>query len=170
MAISETEPTQQRVSSELEGRVALVTGGTRGIGEAISRRLAAHGATVAAGYSSNHDRAARLQTELTAAGLDISVHAGDVGSADDCRRTVHEVIDRHGRLDILVNNAGITADRTALKMGDDDWHNVLAVNLSGASSNPPSPSSAGSTSSSTTPGDGCRARSWRRANATSRPP
>jgi acetoacetyl-CoA reductase/3-oxoacyl-[acyl-carrier protein] reductase len=132
VAISETEQMQERVGGELEGRVALVTGGTRGIGAAISRRLASHGATVAAGYGSNRDRAEQLQTELAAAGFPISVHAGDVGSAGHCRRTVQEVIDRHGRLDILVNNAGITADRTALKMSDDDWNNVLAVNLSGA--------------------------------------
>ena len=132
MAISETEQTLLRTGSELHGRVALVTGGTRGIGAAISRSLASHGATVAAGYGHNHDRAAQLQTDLARAGIAISIHRGDVGSPADCRRTVQEVIDRHGRLDILVNNAGITADRSILKMGEQDWHDVLAVNLSGA--------------------------------------
>jgi acetoacetyl-CoA reductase/3-oxoacyl-[acyl-carrier protein] reductase len=62
----------------------------------------------------------------------MSIHVGDIGSAEDCRRTVQDVIDQHGRLDILVNNAGITADRMTLKMGDDEWHKVLSVNLSGA--------------------------------------
>jgi NAD(P)-dependent dehydrogenase (short-subunit alcohol dehydrogenase family) len=118
--------------SELKGRVALVTGGTRGIGEAISRALAAHGATVAAGYGSNRERAEQLQTELSRDGIPMSIHQSDVSCADECRRTIGEVIERHGRLDILVNNAGITADRTVLKMSDDDWHKVLAVNLSGA--------------------------------------
>jgi acetoacetyl-CoA reductase/3-oxoacyl-[acyl-carrier protein] reductase len=111
----------------LIGRVALVTGGTRGIGAAISRRLAARGAVVAAGFGSDRERAQRFEAESA-----ISVHQGDIGSPEACRRTVHDVIERYGRLDILVNNAGITADRTALKMSDDDWHRVLAVNLSGA--------------------------------------
>jgi 3-oxoacyl-[acyl-carrier protein] reductase len=133
VAITVTEQAYQlEAGRELEGRVALVTGGTRGIGAAISRSLATHGATVAASYGHNHDRAAELQSELTRSGNRISIHAGDVGSAEDCRRTVREVIERHGRLDILINNAGITADRTVFKMGDDDWYNVLAVNLSGA--------------------------------------
>ncbi len=57
----------------------------------------------------------------------MSIHQGDVGSADDCRRTVQEVIDHHGRLDILVNNAGITADHTIFKMTDEDWYKVLAA-------------------------------------------
>jgi NAD(P)-dependent dehydrogenase (short-subunit alcohol dehydrogenase family) len=132
MAISTSEQTQQGAGGEFEGRVAFVTGGTRGIGAAISRSLATQGATVAAGYGSNRDRAAQLQAELARSGAEVSIHAGDVGSAEDCRRTVQEVIDRHGRLDILVNNAGITSDRTVFKMADDDWCRVLAVNLSGA--------------------------------------
>jgi 3-oxoacyl-[acyl-carrier protein] reductase len=135
VAIIETQQTQQAQQErgrDLTGRVALVTGGTRGIGAAISRSLASHGATVAAAYGQNHDRAAQLQAELTRSGTPISVHAGDVGSAEDCRRMVQAVIERHGRLDILVNNAGITADRTVFKMGEDDWHKVLEVNLSGA--------------------------------------
>jgi 3-oxoacyl-[acyl-carrier protein] reductase len=118
--------------AQLKGRVALVTGGTRGIGEAISRSLAAQGAIVAAGYGSNRERAQQLQSELSQEGVAVSIHQSDVGSADECRRIVREVIERHGRLDILVNNAGITADRTVLKMVDDDWYKVLAVNLSGA--------------------------------------
>jgi 3-oxoacyl-[acyl-carrier protein] reductase len=133
VAISQTEQILQRpAGGELSGRVALVTGGTRGIGAAISRSLAGVGATVAAGYGRDHERAARLQTELARSGIPISIHRGDVGSPAECRRTVAEVLERHGRLDILVNNAGITADRSVLKMADEDWHSVLAVNLSGA--------------------------------------
>jgi 3-oxoacyl-[acyl-carrier protein] reductase len=132
VSIIETEQIHEEAGSELTGRVALVTGGTRGIGAAISRSLATHGAIVAAGYGNNHDRAAQLQSELARSGTPISVHRGDVGSPGDCRRIVQEVIDRHGRLDILVNNAGITADRSVFKMSEDDWQHVLAVNLSGA--------------------------------------
>jgi len=131
MAIIETKNAHEMARGPLEGRVAFVTGGTRGIGAAISRSLAEHGATVAAGYGYNHDRAAQMKEELARSGARISIHPGDVGSAEDCRRSIQEVIDEHGRLDILVNNAGITADRTVFKMAEDDWHKVLAVNLSG---------------------------------------
>ena len=119
---------------KLRGRVAFVTGGTRGIGAAISKSLANQGATVAAGYGRNTEHAQKFLGELSAAsdGTEVSVHQGDVGSGDDCRRTIQEVIDLHGRLDILVNNAGITIDKTVAKMTDDDWNKVLAVNLSGA--------------------------------------
>ena len=113
-------------------RVAFVTGGTRGIGAAICRSLASQGATVAAGYSQNEEKAHAFERELKGLGVHASVHQGNIGSADDCRRTVGEVIERHGRLDILVNNAGITIDKTVLKLTDDDWFKVLAVNLSGA--------------------------------------
>jgi len=133
VTITQTEQIQQLTrSGELMGRVALVTGGTRGIGAAITHSLSTAGATVAAGYGHNRDRATELQSELARTGSRISIHRGDVSSAEECRRTVREVIERHGRLDILVNNAGITADRTVAKMGDEDWQNVLAVNLSGA--------------------------------------
>jgi 3-oxoacyl-[acyl-carrier protein] reductase len=131
-AVTDTQPQTHSEGERLDGRVALVTGGTRGIGAAITRRLAAHGASVAAAYGRDHESAQRLQAELAAGVAPISIHMGDVGSAEDCRRTVEEVIDHHGRLDILVNNAGITADRTILKMTDEDWYKVLAVNLAGA--------------------------------------
>jgi NAD(P)-dependent dehydrogenase (short-subunit alcohol dehydrogenase family) len=117
---------------KLEGRVALVTGGNRGIGAAICQSLATQGASVALGYSRNHDQAERFRSELERTGTAASAHQGNVGSPEDCRRVIDEVIQRHGRLDILVNNAGITMDKTALRMVDEEWHQVLAVNLSGA--------------------------------------
>ena len=117
----------------LHGHVAFVTGGTRGIGAAICRSFAEQGATVAAGYGRDTERANQLLGELNELGDgEASIHRGNVGSGDDCRRTVQEVIDTHGRLDILVNNAGITIDKTVLKMTDEDWYKVIAVNLSGA--------------------------------------
>lgn len=104
---------------KLAGRVALVTGGTRGIGAAICRSLAAQGATVAAGYSGNTARAEQCLTEFEERFGEqgrATIHQGNVSTPEDCRRVVQEVLDEHGRLDILVNNAGITMDTMALKM------------------------------------------------------
>jgi acetoacetyl-CoA reductase/3-oxoacyl-[acyl-carrier protein] reductase len=116
------------------GRVALVTGGTAGIGGAISRRLAGQGASVAAGYWRNPDRAEDFRAKMRGDHPDLgfTVHQGNIGVAEDCRRVVEETIGEHGRLDILVNNAGITIDKTVAKMADEDWQRVIAVNLSGA--------------------------------------
>jgi NAD(P)-dependent dehydrogenase (short-subunit alcohol dehydrogenase family) len=116
----------------MAGRVVLVTGGTRGIGAAICRSFAEQGAVVAAGYGRDAERAQGLLRQLTEHGVQASVHAGNVGSSEDCRRVIADVIAAHGRLDVLVNNAGITIDKTVLKMTDEDWYTVLAVNLSGA--------------------------------------
>jgi acetoacetyl-CoA reductase/3-oxoacyl-[acyl-carrier protein] reductase len=117
---------------DLTGRVALVTGGTRGIGASICRALAADGAAVAAGYSSNQARADELRHAVEAVGGTLSLHRGDIGDAEDCERVVSEVIERYGRLDILVNNAGITVDKQISKMSAADWDKVLKVDLSGA--------------------------------------
>ena len=87
---------------------------------------------MAAGYSRDRETAEAFVGKLTREGLKGSIHQGNIGSAEDCRRTVNEVIEQHGRLDILVNNAGITIDKTVLKMTDEDWYKVIAVNLSGA--------------------------------------
>jgi NAD(P)-dependent dehydrogenase (short-subunit alcohol dehydrogenase family) len=127
---SSTESSVRR--PRLHGRVAFVTGGTRGIGAAICHSLAEQGADVAAGYSRDRETVDAFVGKLTREGLKGSIHQGNVGSAEDCRRTVSEVVEQHGRLDILVNNAGITIDKTVLKMSDEDWYKVIAVNLSGA--------------------------------------
>ena len=116
----------------MSGRVVFVTGGTRGIGAAISRSFASQGAIVAAGYSQNVDHARAFLGQLAEHHVEASIHQGNIGSAEDCRRTIDEVIQTHGRLDILVNNAGITIDKTILRMSDDAWYRVIAVNLSGA--------------------------------------
>ncbi len=118
----------------LKGRVAFVTGGTRGIGAAISESLARHGATVAAGYAGNTERAEQFLDALKAAnddGREFTIHQGRVEDPEDCRRTIADVIEKHGKIDILVNNAGITRDRTVNKLTDEDWQAVINVNLSG---------------------------------------
>jgi len=115
-----------------EGQVALVTGGTRGIGAAITTMLAKSGVRVAAGYSRGQDAAEALQKKLETEGGAVSIHQGRVDAPDDCARVVTEVMDRFGRVDYLINNAGITLDKTVRKMTHDDWQNVLNVNLFGA--------------------------------------
>jgi NAD(P)-dependent dehydrogenase (short-subunit alcohol dehydrogenase family) len=122
-----------RLGDKLKGRVAFVTGGTRGIGAAICRSLASQSASVAAGYAGNDHAAQKFRDAFTATyGTPVSIHKGNVGDPVDCRRTIDEVIATQGRLDILVNNAGITKDKTVLKMSDDDWQKVINVNMSGA--------------------------------------
>jgi len=113
-------------------RVAVVTGGARGIGAAITEALARDGVVVGAGYSSNRAPAEELQAKLTGEGFSVSIHQGNVGEPADCLRVVDEVLAAHGRIDYLVNNAGITVDKTVRKLTVEDWHAVLRTNLSGA--------------------------------------
>jgi NAD(P)-dependent dehydrogenase (short-subunit alcohol dehydrogenase family) len=114
--------------TDMNGQVALVTGGIRGIGAAICARLARRGVTIAAGYSRDKEAADLWVEQYRGA----STHQGNIGCNEDCERVVREVLDQHGRLDILVNNAGITLDKTVRKMATDDWDRVIGVNLSGA--------------------------------------
>ena len=115
-----------------DGHVGLITGGTRGIGAAITTMLALNGARVAAGYSKGKEPAEQLVRTLETQGAQVSVHQGRVDRPEDCERVVAEVLARFGRIDFLVNNAGITVDKTVRKMTVDDWRAVLDVNLFGA--------------------------------------
>ncbi|MGD0474226.1 MAG: 3-oxoacyl-ACP reductase FabG [Candidatus Velthaea sp.] len=117
-----------------EGKVAIVTGGTRGIGAGITRHLARNGIRVGAGYSRGEKAAEALRAELAAdaSAAPISLHCGQIDHPADCERVVSEVLATHGRVDYLINNAGITIDKTLRKMTVDDWHRVLNVNLFGS--------------------------------------
>ncbi|HZR94773.1 MAG TPA: 3-oxoacyl-[acyl-carrier-protein] reductase [Gaiellaceae bacterium] len=107
--------------ASLEGKTALVTGASRGIGRAIAAELAAAGATVVVGYRSGKDEAESLAAELGARAVQ-----ADVSNADDAKRLVEEA----GDVDILVNNAGLTRDGLLARMPDDDWRTVIETNLS----------------------------------------
>ena len=106
------------------GRVAMVTGGTRGIGRAIVQRLVKDGFKVAAGYAGNEDAAKAIAKELG-----IVVVKGNVGKYDDCVAAVKEVEDQLGPIEILVNNAGITRDAMLHRMTPEQWNEVIYVNL-----------------------------------------
>jgi acetoacetyl-CoA reductase len=116
--------------STMDGQVALVTGGTRGIGLAIGQRLAKRGVSVAAGYSRDVEAAKRFMSAHEDTGA--TIHQGNIANHEDCTRVVDEVIEQHGHLDILVNNAGITMDKTVRKMTPEEWDRVVHTNLSGA--------------------------------------
>jgi 3-oxoacyl-[acyl-carrier protein] reductase len=107
--------------ASLEGKTALVTGASRGIGRAIAQELAAGGASVVIGYRSGKDEAEALAAEIGARAVQ-----ADVSSAEDAARLVEEA----GDLDILVNNAGLTRDGLLARMSDDDWRTVIDTNLS----------------------------------------
>ena len=132
MATTSSELQAALRGRDLTGRVALVTGGTRGIGAAICHALAADGAVLAAGFSSNRERAEEFRQQVEAEGATLSLHQGNIGDAEDCQRVIEDVIKEHGRLDILVNNAGITVDKPVWKLSPDDWDKVIKVDLSGA--------------------------------------
>lgn len=114
-----------------ERRVALVTGGGRGIGRAVALRLAQEGSNVAISYRSNDASAAEAAEEVRAAGVECETFKGDVASAEDVAALFEGVVEAFGRVDILVNNAGLTRDNLMMRMKEEEFDEVIGTNLKG---------------------------------------
>ncbi len=116
---------------KLAEKVAIVTGSTRGIGQAIAEELARQGAKVVIS-GRNGERAQQVAAAIQEAGGEAIAVQADVSHMEDAQQLVKETLDRWGRIDILVNNAGITRDNLLLRMSEEEWDTVLQVNLKGA--------------------------------------
>jgi 3-oxoacyl-[acyl-carrier protein] reductase len=116
----------------LDGRVALVTGASRGIGRAVAVRLAAEGAAVAVAYGSSEALAREVAEEAAGHGVATALLGADLGDAAAAGALVARAAEALGRVDVLVNNAGLTRDQLAVRMSDEDWSQVLAVDLTAA--------------------------------------
>lgn len=116
----------------LTGKVALVTGASRGIGKAIAIKLSALGATVIVNYSGSTEKAMETVNEIESAGGKAEAMQFNVADYTDCEVAAKAILEKHGKLDILVNNAGITKDGLLMRMSEQDFSDVLDVNLKGA--------------------------------------
>ena len=113
----------------LDGKIALITGASRGIGRGIAQLFAAEGAQVAFTYSSSAAPAEELEKELATAGAKVKAYKSNAASFSDCEELVAKVLEDFGGLDILINNAGITKDNLLMRMGEEDFDKVIEVNL-----------------------------------------
>ena len=113
------------------GKVALITGATRGIGKQIALCLAGEGYDIALNYRSENDELETTKCEIEKLGVKVLPVQGDVSNYEDCERFVKEIIDQFGKIDVLVNNAGITKDMLLMRMKKEDFEQVIDVNLVG---------------------------------------
>jgi 3-oxoacyl-[acyl-carrier protein] reductase len=113
----------------LEGKTAIITGASRGIGKGIATVFAEHGANVAFTYSASVDAAKALEAELQEHGTTIKGYQSNAANFDDSQKLIDEVLNDFGSIDILINNAGITKDNLLMRMGEDDFDKVIEVNL-----------------------------------------
>ncbi|AIM17672.1 3-oxoacyl-[acyl-carrier-protein] reductase [Neobacillus sedimentimangrovi] len=115
----------------LAGKIALVTGASRGIGREIALELARQGANVAVNFSGSEAKAGEVVDEIKSLGQDAFAIKCNVANSEEVAEMVKAVIDRFGRLDILVNNAGITRDNLLMRMKEEEWDDVININLKG---------------------------------------
>lgn len=115
----------------LEGKIAVVTGASRGIGKAIAKKLAAQGASVVINYNGSADKAEEVKAEIESAGGKAMVMQCNVADFSACEQFIKEIVDTFGRIDILVNNAGITRDGLMMRMSEEDFADVIDTNLKG---------------------------------------
>ena len=113
----------------LEGKIALITGGSRGIGAAIVKRYAEQGAEVAFTYLSSAEKANAIVAELEAMGTKAKAYKSDASSYQEAEELVKNVMKDFGKIDILINNAGITQDNLMLRMSEEQWDKIMQVNL-----------------------------------------
>jgi 3-oxoacyl-[acyl-carrier protein] reductase len=125
---AESGQDRRRLTVDLSGQVAVVTGASQGLGRAIAEALAASGAAVAL-VARSADKLGEVAAGIRAAGGTAEVFPCDVMKAEDVQRVVEAVVEKLGRLDILVNNAGVTRDTLLPRMSDEEWDQVLATNL-----------------------------------------
>lgn len=123
-----SETSTSRISVDLSGRVAIVTGASRGIGQAIALRLAEAGAKVAC-VARSADKLAEVVAQIAEAGGEAEAWPADVADAEAAAKVIDGVAEKWGSVDILVNNAGITRDTLLPRMSDEDWDSVIATNL-----------------------------------------
>ena len=119
------------MSGRLAGQVALVTGGSRGIGRAVALRLAQAGASVVITYAQQAGQAEETVARVRQAGGTASAEQFDVGDPEATRAAMDRIVDREKRLDILVNNAGVAVDGLVVRLKEEDWERALRVNLTG---------------------------------------
>lgn len=117
---------------ELEGKVSLVTGASRGLGRAIALKLAILGSKVAVNYLASDEEAGKLVKEINGSGGEAMLVKASVADAQAVKTMTREIVAKWGKIDILVNNAGITRDNLLPRMHDDDWDEVMNTNLRGA--------------------------------------
>ncbi|WP_268224142.1 3-oxoacyl-[acyl-carrier-protein] reductase [Sinomicrobium oceani] len=113
----------------LEGKTAIITGASRGIGRGIAQVFAREGANIAFTYSASAEAATALEKELTAAGVKAKGYKSNAASFDESQQLAEEVLAEFGSIDILINNAGITKDNLLMRISEEDFDNVIEVNL-----------------------------------------
>src|SRR5580765_4616540 len=113
----------------LEGKIVIITGAARGIGEAIAIRMAEHGAHIAFSFLSSEEKARTLEDKLRSLGVKAKGYRSNAGSYEDSEKFVNEVLEEHGTVDVCINNAGISKDSLLLRLNPTQWDEVMETNL-----------------------------------------